>query len=330
MPTYTFYIYSVDVLSYNSGTRAFDFDAGYDYRADRYRVEVTDDDDTMDARGDATQTAIIYNMDNKVVDSGTVYVPAYAELDNGFYLDRVEVNGTHYGYVSSDPLTPGKSYGFNFSNTDEMSHKYYQTNSVPCFGPDTLIDTPNGPKPIANICVGDEVWTLDRGVQPVIWAGQRSVSRMQALANRRLRPTSYAGDLEGTGQPTHPLTLSQNHRLLIADPMAEYITGQAEVFVKAGWVSRSLMPKASISWHHILLPQHEVIRANGIWVESLFAGGALDAIATQGQINAIEAALDGRGHLRTARPCVRRYEAQVLLSHLRKTKPFDLSKKRVA
>jgi hypothetical protein len=49
MVAYTFYIYSVDVLSYNPDQAEFALDAGYDYTTDRYRIEVSDDDAVMDA-----------------------------------------------------------------------------------------------------------------------------------------------------------------------------------------------------------------------------------------------------------------------------------------
>lgn len=197
VPTYTFYIYSVDVLSFNSGTGAFDFDAGYIPSQDRYRIEVDDDDDVMNASGDANQNATIYDSDNNVVNSGNIFVPAYASVDDGsggtIFLDRVEVNGVHYGYVSSQPLTPGASYPVTSTDTFEENHTYYQANSVPCFGPDAVIDTVNGPCPVTKLRVGDRVMTYDNGAQPVLWTGSRSISRLQALASPQNRPVVFAG-----------------------------------------------------------------------------------------------------------------------------------------
>ena len=330
MPTYTFFIYSTDVLSFNSGTGEFDFDASYQHWEDRYRIEVSDDDNVMDAGGDANQFATIYDMDGNIIDSGVINVPMYAELADGNFLDRVEIDGVHYGYLPMDPLTPGESYAVEDSDTETLNHTYYQANSVPCFGPTTLIDTPKGPKPIARLCVGDEVCTLDHSAQRILWAGRRDVSLGQALANPKLRPTLYFGGLRGLGQPSHPLTLSQNHRVLIADPVADLFCGDAQVFVEAGWVTPTSMPNAPFSWHHIMLPHHEVIRANGIWVESLFFGQGVQDITTPAHRGEMAHALGGRPHRQTARMCLRRYEARVLLPKLRKAPPNYLSKKRVA
>lgn len=330
MPTYTFYIYSVDVLSYNGATNEFDFDAGYDFTTDRYRIDVTDDDATMNSGGDANQLATIYDMDGNLVDSGNIFVPFYAQLDNGAFLDRIEINGTHYGYTSSTPLTPGTSYGVASSATFQDVHTYYETNSVPCFGGDTVIETPSGYRPITLLKPGDDVLTLDNGPQPILWAGSRRVTAWQAQLSKRLQPIRFSGGMGGVATPFRPLTLSQQHRVLVADPAAQLLCGQPEVFVAARNFAPPSVPRTGVMWHHILLPRHEVIRANGVWVESLFAGGTLSDLTSTSQSRAIEIALAGRLHMATTRPCLRRHEARVLLGHLRARALPESRNKRVA
>lgn len=335
MPTYAFYIYSVDVLSYNVATDAFVFDGDYQHWEDRYRIDVDDDDAAMNANGDANQNAIIYDSDNNVVDSGNIFVPAYAAVDGGggstIFLDRIEVDGVHYGYISSVPLVPGTSYPLTNSDTFEDSHTYYETFSAPCFGPDTMIDTVDGPRQITQLRQGDGIVTYDHGIQPVVWAGSRRVSHIQAMIRSQNRPVRFSGGMRGLNTPTRPLTMSRQHRVLLRHPFVELVTDTNEVFVPARLLGDGYIPSGPLDWHHVLLPNHEIIRANGVWVESLFAGDALPDILAPDQYGAAVRALGTvNRHPVTARPCLQLHEAAFLLARLRTMHTIKSRNKRVA
>lgn len=278
MPTYTFYIYSVSVLSYNGGTNSFDLDASYDHTQDRYRIEVSDDDTVMNV-SDGNQVAQVYDMDGNLVDSGLISVPAYGAIDDGaggtIFLDRVEIDGVHYGYVSSTPLTPGLSYPFQFSNTFEEDHSYYQANSVPCFGPGTSIATARGARPMDDLQVGDLVQTLDHGLQPIRWIGRARVSEVERALNPSLDPVLFVGSGPHISGPPSALWLSGTHLILARSTRAELYFGTPEVLCPAGhvMVSGERWPEnLPIDYTHILFDRHEVINANGLWVESLYPG----------------------------------------------------------
>jgi hypothetical protein len=313
MPTYTFYILSTSVFSYNGGTDAFDFDAGYDYATGRYRIVVNDDDPVMNATGDGNQTAMIYDMDDNLIDSGLITVPNYAELaDPGggtFFIDRIEVDGVHYGYLPSEDLTPGTSYPVVDVSSASVDHTYFESSSVPCFGPDTCIDTPDGPRRVTSLLVGDLVTTFDNGQQPVLWICARRVSLVDALQHPHLRPIAYQTD-------TDRVTLSRQHRIFMQGPMLDLMGYDDGAFLTAGQASAPYIPKTQISWHHFLLPRHEIVRANGIWVESLFAGPALDEVLTPDQALAATSALGDIVHQKTARPSLKAFEADIALSDL--------------
>lgn len=316
MATYEFYIYSVDIFSYNTGTGDFDFDASYDHAEDRYRVVVNDDDTIMNTGGDSNQTATIYDMDGNVVDSGPITVPAYAELllpgGGTAFIDRIEVDGTHYGYLPSEPLTPGTSYAINDVDTESMNHNYYVNNSVPCFAPDTLIETVNGPRVITSIRAGDLVETLDHGPQSVLWAGRWDVPET-ARTDPRLWPVKISGD----GLP--PLVVSAQHRILLRDPMLETHFATDQALALAAGLADPVAPRPHrpLVWHHLLFERHELIRANGRWVESLFVGGhgGDGVFATLPPILRLQAAAALRtGHIETVRPCLRKWEVRLFKS----------------
>ena len=44
---------------------------------------------------------------------------------------------------------------------------------VICFTPGTQIDTPNGPKDVSNLQVGDCVQTMDNGKAEILWLGSK-------------------------------------------------------------------------------------------------------------------------------------------------------------
>ena len=332
MPTYTFFIYSADILVFNSGTGAFDFDASYDSTQDRYRIEVTDDDADMDSGGDANQLATVYDMDGNVVDSGVIISPTFAELNSGSnFLDRIEVNGTHYGYTPQDELTPGTSYPVTDSGPGGLAHTYFEGNSVPCFGPDTQIETTKGPRAITSLKMGDQVMTYDNGPQPIVWIGSRRTSLLAALTHENVRPVVYSAGIRGVGTPIRPLTLSQQHRVMITDPLVQLLAHTTQVFVRSAHLNTHTLPAKPVDWHHFALPNHEVICANGIWVESLFAGDALMELFSADDCAHIKQATRLQPHLKTARPCLRDFEAAVLLNRLRRTAEYAQTRnKRVA
>ena len=169
---------------------------------------MSDDDNVMNSGGDANQTAVVYDMDDNVIATGVITVPAYARLDSDdgpdIYLDRVEVDGVHYGYVASAPLTPGEEYEVDSSGTFEEDHSYYQTYSTACFAPGTAILTDMGETPIELLRPGDLVMTRDRGFRPLRWIGCwiGEAGRPAARANW---PVTLKGEVPGIGTVYRPL-----------------------------------------------------------------------------------------------------------------------------
>jgi len=317
MPTYTFFIISTSALSYNSGTAEFDFDAGYDSSVDRYRIDVVDDDNIMDGGGDANQTAMIYDLNGTLIDSGPITAPMYAEINipggGTEFLDRIEVDGVHYGYLPSAALTPGTSYSVADSDTDNVSHSYYESNSVPCFAADTMIATRDGEVPVQWVTPGCDVLTLDHGYQPVIWAGNWRVPWIISRASKRFWPVTLPGD-PSAGE--RPLTVSAAHHKMLRDPWFELSCGCPEVLCRSGLIEPAMRPtsRQPLIWHHLLFANHEIISANGQWTESLFTGGAaFEGLPKEQQVQVLAAA--NASHTVTARHILRGYEAAAFFGH---------------
>jgi hypothetical protein len=69
--------------------------------------------------------------------------------------------------------------------------------------------------------------------------------------------------------------MSPNHKLLLNSPMVGLHFGEDEVFAPASDIATEAeaafeLPHSNYAYCHVLLPNHEVILSEGIWIESLF------------------------------------------------------------
>ncbi|PTQ71397.1 Hint domain-containing protein [Celeribacter persicus] len=151
--------------------------------------------------------------------------------------------------------------------------------SAVCFARGTLIDTPEGPRFIETLRVGDRVHTLDHGPQEIRWIGSRRVAAEGALASIRIKA--------GTLGNLRDLTVSPNHRMLIRGPMAEMLFGERDVLVAAKHLVNDdtirRVQGGHVDYFHLLLDRHEIIFAETCPTESLHPGcealKAVDAAA---------------------------------------------------
>ncbi|MDP3860971.1 MAG: Hint domain-containing protein [Phaeovulum sp.] len=179
------------------------------------------------------------------------------------------------------------------------------------FAPSTPIETPDGPRPAAEIRAGDRVQTTDAGAQEVLWSGSLALPALGALAPIRLGAGRF-------GRSRDLWVLPQT-RIATHDTTIEYLFGTESVLVEA----RHLVDGASachierpgvLTWHGILLRGHHLLVADGLHMESLYAG-ALAAAPELAATTAL-AALAALGQLPThRRPVLRElrpYEAASL------------------
>ena len=140
---------------------------------------------------------------------------------------------------------------------------------VPGLAPGTLVDTGDGPRPIETLRPGDLVRTADAGDVPVLWQGRIAAPAIGALRTVRLVAPHF-------GLPAD-LTLRSVQRVALSGADVEYLFGEDRVLVEA----RHLVDGQSAVWgpeggievsHGLLLERHALIRAGGLWTESLYLG----------------------------------------------------------
>ncbi len=177
---------------------------------------------------------------------------------------------------------------------------------IPCFVAGTRIATPRGPVAVERLAPGDLVNCRDGPPQPVLWTGHRRVSAAQMRADPRLCPIEFRAGALGNDRA---LRLSAQHCVFVpgggdrragvsgaassvapslAGPMAggEAASGagalvRAAHMAACGWGGARRMTGArGAEFHHLLLPRHGLILAEGAWVESFWPGRqALGALA---------------------------------------------------
>jgi len=150
---------------------------------------------------------------------------------------------------------------------------------VICFTPGTRIDTPDGPRLVEELREGDKVQTQDSGAQEIQWVGRRRMTGARLYTMPYLRPIRIRAEAFGADRPDQELLVSPDHRMLLRGDAARALFNTPEVLVAArdlvnGHSVNVDMGLREVTYVHILLPSHHVIRANGVETESFHPASA--------------------------------------------------------
>jgi collagen type I alpha len=141
---------------------------------------------------------------------------------------------------------------------------------VSCFAAGTRIATARGEVAVNAIRVGDRVQVLPseepagKTFSEVIWTGRREVDCARHPHPQRVWPVRVAAGAFGPGQPHSALFLSPDHAIYIEGvliPIKHLINGTTIAQIKMD----------RITYHHIELPEHDVLLAQGLPTESFLA-----------------------------------------------------------
>ncbi|MGC1503506.1 MAG: Hint domain-containing protein [Sulfitobacter sp.] len=140
---------------------------------------------------------------------------------------------------------------------------------VVCFVDGTQIQTPTGERAVEDLCVGDQVVTLEFGPMTVRWLAHRDVGEAELLANEKLIPVRIKPGLFGNKRA---LLLSKQHCVLVRDAAG------FRAYVKAGHLAEQTRiasyatGRKKVSYYHLLLDSHATVFANGLPCESFYPG----------------------------------------------------------
>lgn len=158
---------------------------------------------------------------------------------------------------------------------------------VVCFCQDTTIATAEGARAVQDLKVGDLILTAEGEALPLRWMGQRTIDRIDLLANEKLRPVRITAGALGCGLPEKDLLVSRQHRMLVRSVIAERMFDTEEVLIPA--IKLTALPGIfvdtsvnEVTYFHLLLDEHSVIIAEGSPAESLATGpNALKALSPE-------------------------------------------------
>ena len=148
---------------------------------------------------------------------------------------------------------------------------------VICFTPDTRIATAKGHVPVQHLREGDLVQTKDNGLQEVQWLGAKRMTGARLYSSPDLRPIRIRAGAFGIDRPDQEFLVSPDHRLVISGSIARALFNTSEVLVAArdlvNWttISRDITTP-DVTYIHLLLPQHDIVFANGVETESFHPG----------------------------------------------------------
>lgn len=196
-----------------------------------------------------------------------------------------------------------------------------------CIARGTLIDTPKGPVPVEDLCIGDEVRLHDGRIEPLAWVGARLLSADELAASPDLRPVRIAKGALGHGKPDDDLLVSPQHRVLITGWQAELLFGAAEVLAPAkGLVNdRTILVDESVTeieYFHLMFTEHEIMVTNNLATESFFPGKtSLAGINAEARAELFrilpELAVESEVYGSMAEPGLRTWEARIVDRALR-------------
>jgi hypothetical protein len=156
-----------------------------------------------------------------------------------------------------------------------------------CFLRGTRIATKGGEVAVQHLSAGDQVLTADHGLQTLRWVGKRRFAAAEVAENPALCPVRIAPGALGRGLPRRALTVSQQHRVLVASVVTGRMFGASEVLVAArhlvGLPGIEMAKDAAVvEYWHLLFDRHEVVFSEGARTESLFTGlAALQSVTPE-------------------------------------------------
>jgi hypothetical protein len=277
---------------------------------------VNDDDGILSTADDGTTT---YNgVPINYIGSGTVQPGVNVGgliVGLGAQKDVVifEAGGTTYFHYPDGPPNITGAVAL-VVDIDSSPHQVY---TPVCFAKGTLIRTPEGDLPIEELSVGDLVFDRDGAEHEIQWIGRRHLHLARSAQFDKWNPVRISRNTFGDGCPYVDTYLSQQHRICVASPQLELLTGSNECLVAARLLTNDTTiridrSRSEITYLHILCEEHVILIANGMEAESMSLGPTAMAGVTQAGRQEITA-LFPELEMPLALPALKQHEAALLI-----------------
>jgi hypothetical protein len=193
--------------------------------------------------------------------TGTSFSTSYS---NGLTIETVS---------NSNNGTNEKTQSFTFAGSlapsfflDTTSGTTSEITAAPCFASGTRILTPHGEVQVQNLKIGDHVITRDGEDKPIIWIGQRMLNLRQHPRQETVQPIRIDAGAFNESTPNRDLVLSPDHALYLSGYLVP-----AKALVNG--LNIVQLNRATVTYYHLELAEHEVIFADGMMVETYLESG---------------------------------------------------------
>lgn len=161
--------------------------------------------------------------------------------------------------------------------------------AVPCYRSGTRILTDGGECAVEDLAPGDRIATVSGRLVPVTWIGHRRIDCRRHPDPRRVWPVRVRADAFAAGQPRRDLFLSPDHAVFVDGlliPIKHLING----------ATIAQVPVDTVTYHHVELPRHDVMFAEGLAAESYLDTGNRRMFANGGGAIALHPAFGAPQH----------------------------------
>ena len=218
--------------------------------------------------------------------SGGTFGDALAAFGNN---DELDLKGLAYSGAAATPLTAlggklsvtegGKTESFTLTNPGAVTYFAQSdssggtliTDGVVCFCSDTRIRTSRGEIAVEHLAVGDVAVTATGAHRPIVWIGWKKVACANVADPETAWPVRVAAHAFAHNVPERDLYLSPGHAVV---PPGEAVLIPIGHLVNGTTITRD--PRASVTYWHVELDQHDLLLAEGLAAESFIDVGVGD------------------------------------------------------
>ncbi len=133
--------------------------------------------------------------------------------------------------------------------------------TVACFAAGTRLRTETGSVAVEDLALGDRLLTHDGRREPIVWIEQRTVNCARHPKPETVWPVRIRAGAFAANVPVRDLYLSPDHAVFVNNVLVP-----AKLLVNG--VSVTQTPVDLVTYYHVELPEHAVIFAEGLMVES--------------------------------------------------------------
>lgn len=319
------YGYPVEALRQEGESGLWYLDAGFDADWMMWHIETAEDardlaqeswavlEAKVEGRRDPLPLARLRDAQGAVRAEGVLSgdVPLILQRSGArpIRLDRMEIDGVLALFVPSEALEPGQRYIEEIAEVSPRSETAPELlNDHGFLGTGAMIATNEGPQPIDWLRAGDLILTRDNGYQPILHLAHLTLPRALPADQR---PRVIRGETFGDGLPARDLLATGGTQILLAAPQLELWFGEAEMFARLDRIAPDLGPAplgGVQSLWSLVLPEPEVILAEGLWVGSALATPEFVSLLPARAAKLLAPMLS-KSHRQSARACLADWEA---------------------